>query len=163
MNLSYQIWIGFIFVYKKSIKRTFKTGFWVEINSWICVLELLILKGYSVVKKLWNVRIKAFWYTKSLNSGILLPDKFLINLLWHLNFRCIHTHRILLRGLKWSRSDGAERHDLKSRLKLFYSLLKKRVTRKRRMNSKNRNFKSCLLLDQQTRIPASFKVPRNTK
>ena len=28
LNLSYQIWVGFIFVCQKSLKRTFKTGFW---------------------------------------------------------------------------------------------------------------------------------------
>ena len=36
------------------------------ITFWICVLVLWIHKGYCVVKKLvWNVCIKAFWYTKS--------------------------------------------------------------------------------------------------
>ena len=30
LNLLYQIWFGFIFIYYKSLKRTFKTGFWVQ-------------------------------------------------------------------------------------------------------------------------------------
>ena len=44
-------------------------------------------------------------------------------------------------------SDRAERHDLRSRLwlfvSLFTSLLEKRGKKKRRMNIKNREFKSC--------------------
>ena len=44
--------------------------------------------------------------------------------------------------------DRAERHDLKSLLWLFYSPFlfptKKRGKKKRRINSKNRDFKSCL-------------------
>ena len=36
-----------------------------KIIFWICVLVLWIHLGYCIVKKLlWNVRIKAFWYTK---------------------------------------------------------------------------------------------------
>ena len=30
LNLSYQIWVWFIFLYQKSLKRTFQTGFWVQ-------------------------------------------------------------------------------------------------------------------------------------
>ena len=30
LNLSYQIWVEFIFVYQKSLKRPFKTSFWVQ-------------------------------------------------------------------------------------------------------------------------------------
>ena len=30
LNLSHQIWVGFIFVYQKSLKWTFKTSFWVQ-------------------------------------------------------------------------------------------------------------------------------------
>ena len=65
LNLSYQIWVGSIFVYQKSLKQTFKPVFEYKIIFWIFVLVLWIHKGYYVVKKLmWNVRIKAFWYTK---------------------------------------------------------------------------------------------------
>ena len=61
----YNFWLGFIFVYQKSLKRTFKISFWVQNHLWICVRVLWIHKGYCVVKKqVWNVRIKAFWYTK---------------------------------------------------------------------------------------------------
>ena len=57
------IWIGFIFVFQKSLKRTFKHGFWVQNYLLICVLAVWIHKGYCVVKKLvWNVNIKAFLY-----------------------------------------------------------------------------------------------------
>ena len=54
------------FVYQKSLKRTFKPSFEYKIAFWICVLVMLwIHKVYCVVKKLvWNLRIKAFWYTK---------------------------------------------------------------------------------------------------
>ena len=66
MNLSYQIWVGFIFVCQKSLKRTFKTWFWVQnhllYSIWVLVLWIYI--GYCGVKKLvWNVCIKALWYT----------------------------------------------------------------------------------------------------
>ena len=30
MNSSYEIWVGFISVYQKSLKQIFKTGFWVQ-------------------------------------------------------------------------------------------------------------------------------------
>ena len=47
------------FLYKKSFKRTFKTGFEYKITFWIDFLVLLIHKGYCIVKKLvWNVHIK---------------------------------------------------------------------------------------------------------
>ena len=53
------------FVYQKSLKQTFKTGFWVLITFWVCFLVLWVLKGYFVVKKqVFNVGIKAFWYRK---------------------------------------------------------------------------------------------------
>ena len=75
MNLSYQIWFVFIFVYQKSLKGTFKPVFEYKINFWICVLSFWIHKGYFVVKKLvWNLRIKAFWYIKYIKT--LLPDKY---------------------------------------------------------------------------------------
>ena len=58
-------WLRFMFVYQKSLKQTFKTGFEYKITFWICGLVLGIHKGYYVVKKLvWNVPIKAFLYTK---------------------------------------------------------------------------------------------------
>ena len=51
----------------------------------------------------------------------------------------------------------AERHDLKSRLRLFFSLpSKKRGKTKRRMNSKNRDFKSCLSV--QSKIRGTNKI-----
>ena len=77
LNLSYQISVGFIFVYQKSLKRTFKTGFWVQNHR----LNLLwIHKGYCVVKKLvWNVRIKSIWCTKqyilSFPIAVLIQNK----------------------------------------------------------------------------------------
>ena len=50
--------------------------------------------------------------------------------------------------LTQNKNDRAERHDLKSRLWLFFSPFlfppKIREKKKRRMNSKNRDFKSCL-------------------
>ena len=59
------IWVGFIFVYQKSLKRTFKTSFWVQnhllslCNSAVDSQRLLCSE-----KLVWNVRIKAFWYRK---------------------------------------------------------------------------------------------------
>ena len=50
--MAYQIWVGFIFVYQKSLKRTFKPGFKYKIPFWICVLVLWIHNCYFVVKKL---------------------------------------------------------------------------------------------------------------
>ena len=57
--MSYQIWVGFIFVYQKSLKWMFKTGFWVQNH----ILNLCS-SGYCKVKKLvWNVReMLASWY-----------------------------------------------------------------------------------------------------
>ena len=49
LNVSYQIWVRFIFIYQKPLKRTFKTGFWVQNCLLICVLVLCsvyIHKGY---------------------------------------------------------------------------------------------------------------------
>ena len=43
-----------------------KLVFKYKITFWICVLAVWIHKGYCVVKKMvWNVRIKAFCYTKT--------------------------------------------------------------------------------------------------
>ena len=65
LNLSYQIQVGFIFVYQKSLKWTFKLVFEYKITYLICVLVLWIHKDYCVVKKLlWNVCIIALWYRK---------------------------------------------------------------------------------------------------
>ena len=48
-----------------SFKTKIKNWFCVEKHFWICVLALLIHKGYFVVKNLvYNVRTKAFGYTK---------------------------------------------------------------------------------------------------
>ena len=61
LNMSYQIWVGFIFVYQKSLKGRLKLFFEYKITFWICVLVLWIHNGYCVVKLLvWNIRIKAF-------------------------------------------------------------------------------------------------------
>ena len=54
------IWVGFTFVYQKSLKQTLNPVCEYKITYWICVLVLWIHKGCNVVKKLvWNVRIKA--------------------------------------------------------------------------------------------------------
>ena len=76
----------FIFVFQKSLKWTFKTGFWVQNNLWEknntrrqIQKGLFIHKCYFVVKKLvWNVCIKAFWYTKYLWSffNVIRPHIF---------------------------------------------------------------------------------------
>ena len=66
-NSSYQIWVRFIFVYQKSLKRTLKLVFEYKITFWICVLVMWIHWGYCVVKKLvWNVRIKSLLYPKNI-------------------------------------------------------------------------------------------------
>ena len=70
-------WLRFIFVNHKSLKCTLKPVFQYKINFWICVLVLLIHKGYCVFKKLvWNNRIKAFWYTN--NRVFLRPNSFYV-------------------------------------------------------------------------------------
>ena len=54
----------FIFAYQKSLKLTFEPCFWVQNHHLnLCFLAV----NYFVVKKLmWNVRIKALWYTISI-------------------------------------------------------------------------------------------------
>ena len=54
LNLSYQIFIRFMFVYKNSLKIAFQTGF--------CVKNHLLNLHFSVVnsKRLFCIRIKAF-------------------------------------------------------------------------------------------------------
>ena len=65
MNLSYQIWFGFNFVYHISLKRTFKNGFWVQIHLWNLCSSASNSRRLLCSKKLvWNVRIKAFWNRK---------------------------------------------------------------------------------------------------
>ena len=55
--------LTFIFLYQKSFQRTFKTRCLVQCHFLICLIRLLIQKGYFVAKKLvWNVCIKDFWY-----------------------------------------------------------------------------------------------------
>ena len=71
-----------LFIYQKSLKRTYKTIFFNKITFWVCVLVLWIHKCYYVVKKLvWMfiLNIKAFWYTiiKDYDSKTLLKNKIL--------------------------------------------------------------------------------------
>ena len=75
MNRSYQIWVGFILCNRKLWNERLKLVFEYKITYWICVLVLSIYKSYFVVKKLvWNVRIKAFWYTKGFFIGWLVKE-----------------------------------------------------------------------------------------
>ena len=87
---AYYIFLNNIFVHQKSLKGTFKTGFWVQNHFWICVLLLWIPKGYFVFKKLvWNVRIEAFWYTKCIIYIIfllLIPTIYALSIAFVLNF-----------------------------------------------------------------------------
>ena len=83
LNMSYQIWVGFIFVYQKYF-QTFKISFWVQ-NRLLNLCSSAVDTGYCVVKKLvWNIRIKAFWFINILfldrtrTSG--KATNFLINL-----------------------------------------------------------------------------------
>ena len=63
-------WDSYLYT-RNLLNECLKPGFEYKITFWICILGLWIHKGYYVVKKLvWNVRIKAFWYTK-----ILILDK----------------------------------------------------------------------------------------
>ena len=74
-------WLRFIFVFQKSFKRMFKTVFCTKSKS-ICVLVLWIQKGYFAVKKsVWNVHIKAFWYTKIIRKFLDKSSVFLIIIL----------------------------------------------------------------------------------
>ena len=55
----------------KLCNQCLKPVFEFKIIFWICVLVLWIYKGYCVVKKLvWNVCIKAFWYTKLVSTNV---------------------------------------------------------------------------------------------
>ena len=67
MNSSHQIWVGFIFVYQKSLKRTFKTVFWVQNYLLNFCYSVVTSQSFLVVKNLvLYVRIKAFWYTRDI-------------------------------------------------------------------------------------------------
>ena len=69
--LRYNIYFLIRFVYhtRNLLNERLKPAFEYKFSFWICVLVLWIYKGYCLVKKLvWNVRIKAFWYTKGINS-----------------------------------------------------------------------------------------------
>ena len=66
MNLTYQILIRFVFVYKKSLKPASKTGFWVENNLFnLCEHIVKITKVILVSQK--NI----------LNASILIIVPFL--------------------------------------------------------------------------------------
>ena len=68
MNPKFQMWAIFIFLYQKPLKLVFEY----KIAFWIYVIVMWIHKGYFVVEKLvWNVRIKAFWYTKIFYFALL--------------------------------------------------------------------------------------------
>ena len=61
----------FIFVYQKSSKQTFKTGFWVQNHLLnLCSSAVNSQRLLCNKKLVWNVRIKAFLYSKN-NSTIL--------------------------------------------------------------------------------------------
>ena len=68
LNLSYQLWVRSIFVYQNHIKSVFEY----EIAFWSCVQVLWIYKGYFIVKMLvWNVRIKACWFTNNIIMKVI--------------------------------------------------------------------------------------------
>ena len=62
-------WLRYIFVYQKFLKQTFQTSFWGQNHLLnLCSRVVNSQRFIFVVKKLvWNVRIKAFWYTKTMN------------------------------------------------------------------------------------------------
>ena len=69
MNSTFQIW--FIFVSRNLWNERLKPVVEYKITFWIFVRALWIHKGYFVVKKLvWNVHIKAFWYTNKYSNKI---------------------------------------------------------------------------------------------
>ena len=75
MNLSYQIWVGFIFVYQKSLKWVLKTCFWVQNHLLNLCSNALNSKGYCLIKKLvWKVciNLSVIWiyvnYQNQINS-----------------------------------------------------------------------------------------------
>ena len=63
-------WVRFIFVYQKYLKRTFQTGYWLQnhrLNFWF--RDVNSQRLFCSKKLVWNVRIKAFWYTKRFASS----------------------------------------------------------------------------------------------
>ena len=65
LNLSYHIWVEFIFVYQKSLKRTFKTSFWVQnhlLNLWSSAMnsQRLLCSKKGCLKMF---VLKLFFYT----------------------------------------------------------------------------------------------------
>ena len=80
--IRHQTWVRFIFfytrnLYNKRLNRFLST----KSPFWICVLVLWIRKGNCVVKKLlWNVRIKAFWYTNNINMIYWIILSYSLNL-----------------------------------------------------------------------------------
>ena len=106
-----KIWVSYILVCQKSIKRTFKSSFWVQnhlLYLCFCVVILWIHKSYCVIKKLvWNVRIKAFWYTiyyyyycwNILNANVnIFGDKYYMNILNICKYKYLYwtKHKIYL-------------------------------------------------------------------
>ena len=61
-SLNIYFWLSFTLIHHKPLKRTFKTGFWVKMTLWICVLVLWIHKGYSVVKSFLVYKTSSFSY-----------------------------------------------------------------------------------------------------
>ena len=59
-------WLRFIFVYQKSLKRTFKTGFWVQ-NHLLNLCSRAVNSQRLLCSQRAGVRIKAFWYTNSVS------------------------------------------------------------------------------------------------
>ena len=69
LNLSYQIWVGIIFVYQKSLKRTLKTGFWVQnhlSNSLARVDCLISFYCPYLLRDATEINIDLFIYINSL-------------------------------------------------------------------------------------------------
>ena len=64
LNSSYQIWVWYIFVFQKFLKRTFKTGFWVQNH---------LLKLYSSAKNTRRLLCsqKVFWEVFVLKLSVI--------------------------------------------------------------------------------------------
>ena len=83
LNSSYQIWVRYIFVYKKSLKQMFHTVFWVEIHLlnlyYRCKMFVLKLSGIQYIF-LNQIRfcIPEIFKTKALNRflGTKSPFEF---------------------------------------------------------------------------------------
>ena len=96
----------YFYTCQKTLKRRFKTVFKYKITFWICVLVLWIHK--CIIKKMvWNVSIKAFWYT---NTPLVI-SAVCVNLLFHMtynvNFKfcCIWKNPRLNMYLRYSHLD----------------------------------------------------------